>query len=1063
MQKRTEEVVLTIAKGVSTVAGHIFFNSLMEHLSKSLGADYAFVGELMKGHPGRVRTLVVWGHGRLVDNFEYDLAGTPCADVVRQRPCGYGSGIQQLFPLDQLLADMGVEGYVGAPLRDTHRRTLGLLVVMFQKPVDNLALAESILNIFGVRAASELERQQKEEALRESEQRLGLVLEATSSGVWDWNLQTGEVYFDDRWLKSLGYSREDVSLHVSFWEQIIHPEDLPLVRMALRDHFQGRSLLYECENRLRTKSGTYRPNLDRGKVVEWDADGRPLRMVGTNTDITNRKQMEDQLRLTQFAIDRAADAIFIADTNKRFLYVNNEACRSLEYTRDELMELTVFEIAPSHETETFGKRLQILKEAGVVRYETIHRTKSGRDIPVDLTINLFELNGTILMCGVARDITKRKQMDEVLQALAVETASVTGGESFPVLVRQLAAAVGTRYAFVTELVGDEQARVQVLAIWMGDRLGAPFEYNLIHTPCKVVFDQGSAYHPDSVQEVYPNYKNLVALEAMAYLGVTLKDSSGKPIGHLCVLDDKPLLNKNDSLTLMNVFAARAAAELERKRAEQEQYRLIEDLKRSQQHFQALFNWTHSAVGISTVTEGRFIDVNDGFSRLTGYAREEVIGRTTLELGLWADPEERAFVLREILEQGYLHNREGLLRTKSGEIRSLMVSVESIQLGSTPCLIYLGHDITARKQAEEALRESQGRFRELAENIKEVFWMSDPQKNEILYVSPAYEQIWGRTCESLYASPRSWLEAVHTEDRARILNAAVTKQAAGTYDEEYRVVQPAGSMRWIHDRAFPVRDAAGMVCRIVGIAEDITERKQAEGQVQQSLEQLRELTGQLEMAEELERKRIARELHDEFGQMITALKLDLTWLSNQHRQAGDEQQAAAFSYRLEAMKKVVDTMAQSTRRIASSLRPSVLDDLGLVPALQWQARDFQERTGLECEIRLSADVAQRQIVDTTATALFRIAQELLTNIIRHANAQRVQISLAADGDVLAMIVTDDGKGITENDLAKPTSFGLRGIRERVALIGGEIKIDSAPHQGTIVTLRVPLTRQGKAPN
>jgi PAS domain S-box-containing protein len=113
-------------------------------------------------------------------------------------------------------------------------------------------------------------------------------------------------------------------------------------------------------------------------------------------------------------------------------------------------------------------------------------------------------------------------------------------------------------------------------------------------------------------------------------------------------------------------------------------------------------------------------VNDGFSRLTGYAREEVIGRTTLELGLWADPDEREFVLREILEQGYLHNREGLLRTKSGEIRSLMVSVESIQLGSTPCLIYLGHDITARKQAEEALRESQGRFRELAENIKEVF-------------------------------------------------------------------------------------------------------------------------------------------------------------------------------------------------------------------------------------------------------------------------------------------------------------------------------------------------------
>jgi PAS domain S-box-containing protein len=154
---------------------------------------------------------------------------------------------------------------------------------------------------------------------------------------------------------------------------------------------------------------------------------------------------------------------------------------------------------------------------------------------------------------------------------------------------------------------------------------------------------------------------------------------------------------------------------ERKRVEQEQVRLIEELTRSRQHFQSLFNWTPSAVGISTVAEGRFIDVNEGFSRLTGYTREEVIGHTTLELGLWADPLERRPVFREIIEQGYLHNREGRLRTKSGEIRSLMVSVESIQLGSIPCLIYLCHDITERKRMEDALRT---RERELQAALQE---------------------------------------------------------------------------------------------------------------------------------------------------------------------------------------------------------------------------------------------------------------------------------------------------------------------------------------------------------
>jgi PAS domain S-box-containing protein len=138
------------------------------------------------------------------------------------------------------------------------------------------------------------------------------------------------------------------------------------------------------------------------------------------------------------------------------------------------------------------------------------------------------------------------------------------------------------------------------------------------------------------------------------------------------------------------------------------------------------------------------------------------------------------------------------------------------------------DITGRKLAEEALRESEERFRQVTENIREVFWLAVLDKSRILYVSPGYEEIWGRSCASLYDAPQSWLEAVHPEDRHRVREAVLAKQMAGTYDEEYRIVRPDGSVRWIRDRAFPIRDEAGTVYRLAGIAEDITERARQAG-------------------------------------------------------------------------------------------------------------------------------------------------------------------------------------------------------------------------------------------
>ncbi|MEK7268079.1 MAG: PAS domain S-box protein, partial [Nitrospirota bacterium] len=148
------------------------------------------------------------------------------------------------------------------------------------------------------------------------------------------------------------------------------------------------------------------------------------------------------------------------------------------------------------------------------------------------------------------------------------------------------------------------------------------------------------------------------------------------------------------------------------------------------------------------------------------------------------------------------------------------------------------------RAEDALMESEERFRQVAENIREVFWMTDPEKKQMIYVSPAYADIWGRSCESLYASPRSWLDAIHPDDRTRVLEAALTRQASGEYDEEYRIVRPDGAIRWIHDRAFPIRDHSGKVYRIAGIAACITERKQAQEALRRAYDKMEKILASL---------------------------------------------------------------------------------------------------------------------------------------------------------------------------------------------------------------------------
>jgi signal transduction histidine kinase len=237
--------------------------------------------------------------------------------------------------------------------------------------------------------------------------------------------------------------------------------------------------------------------------------------------------------------------------------------------------------------------------------------------------------------------------------------------------------------------------------------------------------------------------------------------------------------------------------------------------------------------------------------------------------------------------------------------------------------------------------------------------------------------------------------------------------------------------------------------------DRRERQRAEDKLRRSLDQLRALTSYLQYVREEERTRIAREVHDELGQALTGLKLDMSWLA-----ARLGRNARPVQDKVKTMVDHIDETIQTVRRIATELRPGILDSLGLVAALEWQANEFQSRTAIPCHVVATVD--DSQLPQQFATVFFRIYQETLTNIIRHANATRVDVRLAKEAGALVLSVIDNGRGISEEEIANTRSIGLVGMRERAMLIGGEMILHGSPGKGTTMTLRVPLDRSSLKP-
>jgi PAS domain S-box-containing protein len=489
---------------------------------------------------------------------------------------------------------------------------------------------------------------------------------------------------------------------------------------------------------------------------------------------------------------------------------------------------------------------------------------------------------------------------------------------------------------------------------------------------------------------------------------------------------------------------------ERKRAE-------EALQRNEVLFRAIVE-DQTEMIVRWKPDGTRTFVNQAYCRVFGGSPEDFIGTTFYPQVAEKYREGIRVKVRSLTPESPLATEIHESALVNGEIRLQEWTDRGIfdEEGHLLELQSTGRDITERKRAEEALRESERRLSDTLTNIEMIAVMADMNGN-ITFCNDYLLRLtdWKRE----EAIGRNWYEMFLPEDeKSKVSEILLAVEPTGEVliHMENAIKTRSGERRLVKWTNTTLRGLNGNVIGVAALGDDITERKKAEEQLRASSDQLRALSERLRSAKEEEGVRIARELHDELGSGLTSLKWSLLGLAKFYSGDQSREGQSSAQVKIEEMVGLVDATVNTVRRISSELRPSVLDDLGLVPAIEWHAQQFQEQTGIVCSF--DSSVENVELNREQATTVFRVFQEAMTNILRHSRATKVNILIEEEEGEFVLEITDNGRGITENDKLGIHSLGLLGMRERANSVGARLDIDGIPGKGTKVVVRLPAIKE-----
>ena len=452
------------------------------------------------------------------------------------------------------------------------------------------------------------------------------------------------------------------------------------------------------------------------------------------------------------------------------------------------------------------------------------------------------------------------------------------------------------------------------------------------------------------------------------------------------------------------------------------------------------------VGFLTLDrKGRIRELNGTAARLLGFAATWLIDRPFV-----------VFVAKEDVQRFLTFALRSIQNLKQQQTIELDIVVEGRHLAvqllmrtSTQDGVILHRltiiDLTDLKRTESQLQDSLDNWHSLVQNAPDVIMTID-RSGKILFVN---RPVWGYSVRALMGTRIDDYVAEHQRSRLReCIETVFTSDERSACDMSG---VNGDSDAWFGFSFGPVQNGSGRPKadrKTTVTIREISEHKRAEETLRSSGEQLRDFAARLESVREEERTRVAREIHDELGQALTILKLDLSWLQTQTPRTQRQSRK-----KIKSMMDHVDGTIELVRKIASELRPSILDDLGLIPAIEWQLSELQKRTGIRCSLR--SKVEKPDFGSEKSAAVFRVVQEALTNVVRHAKASAVLIGLREERERVCISIVDTGKGITEAELGDPKSLGIVGMKERIARLGGELTITSRRGNGTRLDINLPI--------